>query len=158
MASLEPLSSMLPPHLSDDHDLTSAEPRKSPKKPQTSPSRAATLRDPRLKRVSPRSVTTAAKEASSPKVAASAAPRSARPPPASAGRPLVPSAERRSHGEKGPLRARKGSDAEKWEVTPDGGSAGREGRHFAVANVGNNGRIYLRYVDQRMADGSCPSW
>jgi hypothetical protein len=30
------------------------------------------------------------------------------------------------------------------DITPDGGSAGREGRQFAVANVGNNGRIYLR--------------
>jgi hypothetical protein len=34
----------------------------------------------------------------------------------------------------------------KIDITPDGGSAGREGRHFTVANVGNNGRIYLRYV------------
>jgi hypothetical protein len=32
----------------------------------------------------------------------------------------------------------------KVDITPDGGSAGREGRQFAVANVGNNGRIYLR--------------
>nr|AAQ73639.1 LTE1-like protein [Epichloe festucae] len=30
------------------------------------------------------------------------------------------------------------------EVVPDGRSAGREGRQFTVANVGNNGRIYLR--------------
>lgn len=29
--------------------------------------------------------------------------------------------------------------------TPDITSAAREGRQFAVANVGNNGRIYLRY-------------
>lgn len=28
--------------------------------------------------------------------------------------------------------------------TPESTSAGREGRHFAVANVGNNGKIYLR--------------
>lgn len=33
----------------------------------------------------------------------------------------------------------------KFDITPDGGSAGREGRQFTVANVGNNGRIYLRY-------------
>ena len=32
------------------------------------------------------------------------------------------------------------------EVAPDGTSGGREGRQFTVANVGNNGRIYLRYV------------
>jgi hypothetical protein len=30
------------------------------------------------------------------------------------------------------------------DIIPDGGSAGREGRQFTVANVGNNGRIYLR--------------
>ncbi|KAJ4306730.1 Guanine nucleotide exchange factor lte1 [Collariella sp. IMI 366227] len=39
-------------------------------------------------------------------------------------------------------RARKASQDE--DITPDEGSAGREGRQFAVANVGNNGRIYLR--------------
>ena len=32
----------------------------------------------------------------------------------------------------------------KNDITPDGSSAGREGRQFTVANVGNNGRIYLR--------------
>jgi hypothetical protein len=32
----------------------------------------------------------------------------------------------------------------KVDITPDGGSAGREGRQFTVANVGINGRIYLR--------------
>lgn len=32
----------------------------------------------------------------------------------------------------------------KPDIAPDGGSAGREGRHFTVANVGNNGKIYLR--------------
>ena len=31
-------------------------------------------------------------------------------------------------------------------ITPDGGSGGREGRQFTVGNVGNNGMIYLRYV------------
>jgi hypothetical protein len=61
-------------------------------------------------------------------------------------KPLVPVTERKSHEETlAGRRARKGSQDEgKWELTPDGGSAGREGRQFAVANVGNNGRIYLR--------------
>jgi len=61
-------------------------------------------------------------------------------------RPLLPVSERRSQEENVPQRrAKKGSqDDDKWELTPDGGSAGREGRQFAVANVGNNGRIYLR--------------
>lgn len=46
------------------------------------------------------------------------------------------------------LRNKK-SEAEdgKFNITPDGGSAGREGRQFTVSKVGNNGRIYLRYVE-----------
>ncbi|ESZ97328.1 hypothetical protein SBOR_2291 [Sclerotinia borealis F-4128] len=32
----------------------------------------------------------------------------------------------------------------KGGITPDGGSAGREGRQFTVAKVGNGGKIYLR--------------
>ncbi|EPE29313.1 Ras GEF [Glarea lozoyensis ATCC 20868] len=39
---------------------------------------------------------------------------------------------------------RETEDGKLSEITPDGGSAGREGRQFTVANVGNNGRIYLR--------------
>ena len=30
------------------------------------------------------------------------------------------------------------------DVAPDGNAGSREGRQFTVANVGNNGRIYLR--------------
>ncbi|RDA89635.1 hypothetical protein CP533_0746 [Ophiocordyceps camponoti-saundersi (nom. inval.)] len=56
--------------------------------------------------------------------------RSVPPPPPL--RPLLPVTERRSSEEKS------------GAVAPDGSSAGREGRQFAVANVGNNGRIYLR--------------
>ncbi|KAF4630728.1 hypothetical protein G7Y89_g7410 [Cudoniella acicularis] len=41
-------------------------------------------------------------------------------------------------------RARREAEDGKHDITPDGGSAGREGRQFTVANVGNNGRIYLR--------------
>ncbi|KAK1761064.1 guanine nucleotide exchange factor LTE1 [Echria macrotheca] len=61
-------------------------------------------------------------------------------------RPLLPVSERKSQEENVlPRRVKKGSqEDDKWELTPDGGSAGREGRQFAVANVGNNGRIYLR--------------
>lgn len=61
--------------------------------------------------------------------------------------PLLPVTERKSQEEKAaPRRPRKNSENDKWDITPDGGSAGREGRQFTVANVGNNGRIYLRYV------------
>lgn len=60
-------------------------------------------------------------------------------------KPLVPAAERRTIGEDDKLgRLRKGSDASKWDITPDGGSASREGRQFTVANVGHNGKIYMR--------------
>ncbi|KAK3297900.1 uncharacterized protein B0H64DRAFT_133858 [Chaetomium fimeti] len=61
-------------------------------------------------------------------------------------KPLLPVTERASHEENlAGRRAKKGSrDEDRWDITPDGGSAGREGRQFAVANVGNNGRIYLR--------------
>ena len=42
------------------------------------------------------------------------------------------------------LREKGGQEGSKKDITPDGGSAGREGRQFTVANVGNNGKIYLR--------------
>jgi hypothetical protein len=58
-------------------------------------------------------------------------------------KPLLPLTERQSHEEN--LGRRRGKkDSRDEDITPDGGSAGREGRQFAVANVGNNGRIYLR--------------
>jgi hypothetical protein len=41
-------------------------------------------------------------------------------------------------------RARREVEDLKFDITPDGGSAGREGRQFTVAKVGNNGKIYLR--------------
>ncbi|KAK3902577.1 hypothetical protein C8A05DRAFT_44026 [Staphylotrichum tortipilum] len=68
--------------------------------------------------------------------------------PASPPKPLLPLTERKSHDDNlAGRRARKISQDDRddrWDITPDGGSAGREGRQFAVANVGNNGRIYLR--------------
>lgn len=60
---------------------------------------------------------------------------------------LLPATERKSQEENKLDRLAK-KDApdggDKWEIAPDGSSAGREGRQFTVANVGNNGRIYLR--------------
>jgi hypothetical protein len=66
--------------------------------------------------------------------------------PVATAKPLVPVTERKSQEENNPVRRPKKveGDGEKWDITPDGGSAGREGRQFTVANVGNNGRIYLR--------------
>lgn len=37
-------------------------------------------------------------------------------------------------------------EKEKGSPVVEGASVGREGRHFTVANVGQNGQIYLRYV------------
>ncbi|KAI1480450.1 ras GEF [Daldinia eschscholtzii] len=58
-------------------------------------------------------------------------------------KPLVPAGERRSGGHDG-NKVKRDTDGDKWNITPDGGSAGREGRHFTVANVGNGGKIFLR--------------
>ncbi|CAL3963265.1 unnamed protein product [Diplocarpon coronariae] len=41
-------------------------------------------------------------------------------------------------------RVRREGDDAKNDITPDGGSAGRDGRQFTVGRVGNNGKIYLR--------------
>ncbi|KAH7159699.1 hypothetical protein B0J13DRAFT_580917 [Dactylonectria estremocensis] len=83
-------------------------------------------------------------------------------------RPLVPVTERRSHQPRRPSTTRghreppttttdadQPNSSSKYDITPDGGSAGREGRQFAVSNVGNNGRIYLRPT-VRPANQRCP--
>lgn len=49
-----------------------------------------------------------------------------------------------------PLRLPKEAD-----VTPDGFGTGREPRHFTVGNVGNNGKIYLRYEPAIQGDNRC---
>ncbi|KAI8311424.1 hypothetical protein K4K61_012147 [Colletotrichum sp. SAR11_59] len=70
--------------------------------------------------------------------------------PGASAKPLVPVTEKKSEEwnlNQSParrLRADSSADDNKFDITPDGGSAGREGRQFTVANVGNNGRIYLR--------------
>lgn len=62
-------------------------------------------------------------------------------------RSLLPVTERKSQEEnKFEMRPRKVSDGDRNNIAPDGMSAGREGRQFTVSNVGNNGRIFLRYV------------
>ncbi|ORY60045.1 uncharacterized protein BCR38DRAFT_350162 [Pseudomassariella vexata] len=72
-----------------------------------------------------------------------AKPRS-RPSPTTAPKPLLPATERRSGNDGKHTKSKKESEGDKWDIAPDGGSAGREGRQFTVANVGNNGKIYLR--------------
>ena len=62
---------------------------------------------------------------------------------AHASKPLLPVAQRRPGGDD--AKNSKGKkDIDATNITPDGGSAGREGRQFTVANVGNNGKIFLR--------------
>lgn len=63
--------------------------------------------------------------------------------PASSSKHLVPAAGRKS-GDVAAANSRKDADGEKGNIAPDGSSAGREGRQFTVAKVGNNGRIFLR--------------
>lgn len=65
--------------------------------------------------------------------------------PSGASKPLVPVTERKSQEENVHVWRIKKDSEDKSDITPDGGSAGREGRQFTVANVGNNGRIYLRW-------------
>lgn len=75
--------------------------------------------------------------------------------PASSTKPLVPATERISEerNQVSTRRMRADSSADdKFEIAPDGGSAGREGRQFTVANVGNNGRIYLRWAPPSLFD------
>lgn len=97
-----------------------------------------------------RPVTTARKPAdrsAAPTVAVPPQTRSTRAVPNTKPKPLLPITERRTQDQKAPVtRLRTNSETEKWDIAPDGNSAGREGRQFTVANVGNNGRIYLRYV------------
>lgn len=74
------------------------------------------------------------------------------PPPTRVSRttPLLPLSERKQGQNASLARARTNSELDRIDITPDGGSAGREGRRFAVSNVGNNGRIYLRYVSLQL--------
>ena len=55
-----------------------------------------------------------------------------------------PTSLRHAKNSKEVLRQRSANRGNK-DAAPDGTSGGREGRQFTVANVGNNGRIYLRY-------------
>lgn len=119
----------------------SAPPRRtSPRRNPLSPRR--TTKEARFKRISPKPSNLAARDTS----VSSKAPHRPTRAAALSPKPLVPVTERRQNGDRTSPRARKDADADRWELVPDGASAGREGRQFTVANVGNNGRIYLRYV------------
>lgn len=79
---------------------------------------------------------------------ASAYQRPRNPPPTRSSHtaPLLPLSEKKLAQNSLISQPRTNSEAEKWDIAPEGNSGGREGRRFAVSNVGNNGRIYLRYV------------
>ncbi|KAK7921242.1 hypothetical protein PG985_009264 [Apiospora marii] len=64
--------------------------------------------------------------------------------PVNKSKPILPATERRSGGDEARPMTKREADQGKWDIAPDGGSAGREGRQFTVANVGNNGKIFLR--------------
>lgn len=107
------------------------------------------------KRSSPRAADASPLIPSSFSAAAPATPSSSKPAahrllrkPSLAKQPLVPLAEARHyHHERSVSRAgARENDSEKWDANWDNPSAARDGRQFTVSNVGNNGRIYLRYV------------
>lgn len=116
--------------------------------PRSSPStRSATRVATQVRRPVPTARRPAERPAIPAAVAVNPQVRSARTAPNTKAKPLLPITERRVQGQKAPVtRLRTNSEADKWEIAPDGHSAGREGRQFTVANVGNHGRIYLRYV------------
>ena len=134
MEAVDTPASTLPPAAAQTStQLQRTSPRRSPVSPKRS------IRENRSKRISPKTTVVAGKDATTTRTASKSI-RST-----TSARPLVPLTERRSHEDKLIARSKRDAEAERWEVAPDGGSAGREGRQFTVANVGNNGRIYLRY-------------
>lgn len=60
------------------------------------------------------------------------------------GRPIVPLTEQKSL-DRTLSREKRDGESDGWDLAPDGTSAGRQGRQFTVANVGNNGKLFLRY-------------
>lgn len=66
-----------------------------------------------------------------------------RKPSTTTGRPIVPVTEQRSINRTLSI-GRRDVEKDRWDVAPDGASAGREGRQFSVVNVGNNGKLFLR--------------
>ncbi|KAL7941623.1 hypothetical protein V8C42DRAFT_173101 [Trichoderma barbatum] len=60
-----------------------------------------------------------------------------------AGRPIVPLTEQKSISRSLSI-GKRDEEHDQWDIAPDGASAGREGRQFTVANVGNNGKLFLR--------------
>ncbi|KAK8130335.1 Guanine nucleotide exchange factor LTE1 [Apiospora kogelbergensis] len=64
--------------------------------------------------------------------------------PVNKSKPILPATERRPGGDEARPMTKREAEPGKWDIAPDGGSAGREGRQFTVANVGNNGKIFLR--------------
>ncbi|GFP52122.1 guanine nucleotide exchange factor LTE1 [Trichoderma asperellum] len=59
------------------------------------------------------------------------------------GRPIVPLTEQKSL-DRTVSKGKRDGESDGWDVAPDGASAGRQGRQFTVANVGNNGKLFLR--------------
>nr|AGN92184.1 LteA [Epichloe baconii] len=143
MASADPLDVKRPsfPSLSASATLTGHRPRT-----QTSPKRAA-AKDEKPRKVSPllsRPFATKTSASAAKPTTTKWIPRTFARGTSTASKPLVPLSERRSRERIRGMTGRIETDMDNAEVVPDGRSAGREGRQFTVANVGNNGRIYLR--------------
>ncbi|KAL6864137.1 guanine nucleotide exchange factor-like protein [Trichoderma novae-zelandiae] len=104
---------------------------------QTTPQGAGAKNDNTTRKVSGGSVPDA-KDTSPPKLSTKLLRK-----PSTTGRPIVPLTERRSVSKTLSI-GRRDEENDRWEVAPDGASAGREGRQFTVAKVGNNGKLFLR--------------
>ncbi|KAK1242148.1 hypothetical protein MKX07_000134 [Trichoderma sp. CBMAI-0711] len=104
---------------------------------QTTTPSAGVKHDNTTRKVSGGSVSDA-KDTSPPKLSAKVKRK-----PSTTGRPIVPVTEQRSISRTVSI-GRRDAEKDRWDVAPDGASAGREGRQFTVANVGNNGKLFLR--------------
>ncbi|KAF2969459.1 hypothetical protein GQX73_g4155 [Xylaria multiplex] len=65
--------------------------------------------------------------------------------PIASSKHLLAASEHRS-GEQSGSKINKSLDSEKWSPSVETSADGREARHFTVANVGNNGQIFLRPI------------
>ncbi|KAK5997252.1 Guanine nucleotide exchange factor LTE1 [Cladobotryum mycophilum] len=141
MEAVEPIFSTARPSY-DFRSLPSSKRRNVPSlfKTSTPPQGVMTPKDAKLKRVSPSAGGLDGKDSPPPPKSAAKMTRKG----STAGQPLVPWTERMSHDERIVSIGKRDGNSDRWDLAPDGASAGREGRQFTVANVGNNGRIYLR--------------
>ncbi|UKZ77300.1 hypothetical protein TrVFT333_005020 [Trichoderma virens FT-333] len=105
---------------------------------QTTSQAAGAAKDDNTGRIQPSGDLADAKEASPPRPLAKVIPKVS-----ATSRPIVPLTEQKSINRTLSI-GKRDEEHDRRDVAPDGASAGREGRQFTVANVGNNGKLFLR--------------